>query len=204
MKIVRSGFTLAEMLITIAIFALLVLMAQQVANGLSHANVVVIEHDQKLKALQQTMSFMSHDLTQIVPRQMRKENGQWESSFLVGEGVLASESWGMRFVRGGIINPGMQLPRSNLLTVGYRIRCGYLERLSWPLMDMVSNENPTVQKLIKADTFRLFFYDGSVWQTSWQSSEGLPFAMRIILHTPKWGMIERVWLLHGPQIKSTT
>lgn len=88
MKIVRSGFTLAEVLIAIAIFASLVLMAQQVANGLSNVNVVVTEHDHKLKALQQTMSFMSHDLTQIVPRQMRRENGQWESSFLAGEGVL--------------------------------------------------------------------------------------------------------------------
>lgn len=201
MRIVRSGFTLAEVLIAIAIFASLVLMAQQVANGLSNVNVVVTEHDHKLKALQQTMSFMSHDLTQIVPRQMRRENGQWESSFLAGEGVLASESWGIRFVRSGIINPGMQLPRSNLLTVGYRIRSGYLERLSWPLMDMDDNVNPVVQKLIKADTISLFFYDGSVWQTSWQSSQELPFAMRIILHTQKWGMIERVWLLHGPQIK---
>lgn len=73
MKIVRSGFTLAEVLIAIAIFASLVLMAQQVANGLSNVNVVVTEHDHKLKALQQTMSFMSHDLTQIVPRQMRRK-----------------------------------------------------------------------------------------------------------------------------------
>lgn len=39
-------------------------------------------------------------------------------------------SEGMRFVRGGVVNPLMRLPRSNLLTVGYRIHGGYLERLA--------------------------------------------------------------------------
>lgn len=42
----------------------------------------------------------------------------------------ASESGGMRFVRGGVVNLLMRLPRSNLLTVGYRIHGGYLERLA--------------------------------------------------------------------------
>lgn len=47
---------------------------------------------------------------------------------------LATACWrlseGMRFVRGGVVNPLMRLPRSNLLTVGYRIHDGYLERLA--------------------------------------------------------------------------
>ncbi|NYY75868.1 hypothetical protein DMI70_06165 [Escherichia coli] len=61
--------------------------------------------------------------------------GQREPALLAGAGVLASESEGMRFVRGGVVNPLMRLPRSNLLTVGYRIHDGYLERLARPLTD---------------------------------------------------------------------
>ena len=85
--------------------------------------------------MQQTMSFLTHDLTQMMPRPVRGDQGQREPALLAGAGVLASESEGMRFVRGGVVNPLMRLPRSNLLTVGYRIHGGYLERLAWPLTD---------------------------------------------------------------------
>lgn len=51
----------------------------------------------------------------------------------------------MRFVRGGVVNPLMRLPRSNLLTVGYRIHDGYLERLAWPLTDAAGSVKPTTQ-----------------------------------------------------------
>lgn len=105
-------------------------MAQQVTNGVTRVNSAVADHDQKLNLMQQTMSFLTHDLTQMMPRPVRGDQGQREPALLAGAGVLASESEGMRFVRGGVVNPLMRLPRSNLLTVGYRIHDGYLERLA--------------------------------------------------------------------------
>ncbi|EPN4406533.1 type II secretion system minor pseudopilin GspJ, partial [Escherichia coli] len=130
MRRARAGFTLLEMLVAIAIFASLALMAQQVTNGVTRVNSTVAGHDQKLNLMQQTMSFLTHDLTQMMPRPVRGDQGQREPALLAGAGVLASESEGMRFVRGGVVNPLMRLPRSNLLTVGYRIHDGYLERLA--------------------------------------------------------------------------
>lgn len=65
-------------------------------------------------------------------------------------------------MRGGVVNPLMRLPRSNLLTVGYRIHDGYLERLAWPLTDAAGSVKPTTQKLIPADSLRLQFYDGTL------------------------------------------
>lgn len=105
----------------------------------------------------------------------------------------------MRFVRGGVVNPLMRLPRSNLLTVGYRIHDGYLERLAWPLTDAAGSVKPTMQKLIPADSLRLRFYDGTRWQESWSSVQAIPVAVRMTLHSPQWGEIERIWLLRGPQ-----
>lgn len=64
----RAGFTLLEMLVAIAIFASLALMAQQVTNGVTRVNSAVADHDQKLNLMQQTMSFLTHDLTQMMPR----------------------------------------------------------------------------------------------------------------------------------------
>ena len=200
MRRICSGFTLLEMLVAIAVFASLALMAQQVTNGVTRVNSAVAEHDQKLNLMQQTMSFLTHDLTQMMPRPVRGDQGQREPALLVGNGVLASESEGIRFVRSGVVNPLMHLPRSNLLTVGYRIHDGYLEWLSWPVVDAAGSVKPTKQKLIPADSLRLQFYDGTRWQKSGASQQALPVAVRMTLHSPQWGDIERVWLLRGPQL----
>lgn len=63
MRRTRAGFTLLEILVAIAIFASLALMAQQVTNGVARVNSAVADHDQKLNLMQQTMSFLTHDLT---------------------------------------------------------------------------------------------------------------------------------------------
>lgn len=57
MRRASAGFTLLEMLVAIAIFASLALMAQQVTNGVTRVNSAVAGHDQKLNLMQQTMSF---------------------------------------------------------------------------------------------------------------------------------------------------
>ena len=178
MRRTRAGFTLLEMLVAIAIFASLALMAQQVTNGVTRVNSAVADHDQKLNLMQQTMSFLTHDLTQMMPRPVRGDQGQREPALLAGAGVLASESEGMRFVR---------------------IHDGYLERLAWPLTDAAGSVKPTMQKLIPADSLRLQFYDGTRWQESWSSVQAIPVAVRMTLHSPQWGEIERIWLLRGPQ-----
>ncbi|EBH8768117.1 type II secretion system minor pseudopilin GspJ [Salmonella enterica] len=197
MKRILAGFTLLEMLIAIAIFASLALMTQQVTNSVIRANSVVAGHDKKLHLMQQTMSFLNHDLTQMMPRPVRGGQGQREPALLAGAGVLASESEGIRFVRGGVVNPLMRLPRSNLLTVGYRIRNGYFERLVWPLTDAADSVEPTIQKLLPADSLRLQFHDGTRWQEDWSSQQAIPAAVRMVLHSSQSGDIERIWLLHG-------
>ncbi|HAP3267313.1 TPA: prepilin-type N-terminal cleavage/methylation domain-containing protein, partial [Escherichia coli] len=63
MKRTRAGFTLLEMLVAIAIFTSLALMTQQVTSGVIRANNIVAGHDKKLHIVQQTMSFLNHDLT---------------------------------------------------------------------------------------------------------------------------------------------
>ena len=87
-----AGFTLLEMLVAIAIFASLALMALQVTNGVTRVNSAVAGHDQKLNLMQQTMSFLNHDLTQMMPRPVRGDQGQREPALLAGAGVLV---WGV-------------------------------------------------------------------------------------------------------------
>ena len=67
------------------------------------------------------------------------------------------------------------------------------------LTDAAGSVKPTMQKLIPADSLRLQFYDGTRWQESWSSVQAIPVAVRMTLHSPQWGEIERIWLLRGPQ-----
>lgn len=90
-------------------------------------------------------------------------------------------------------------PGSDIWQKEYRIHDGYLERLAWPLTDAAGSVKPTMQKLIPADSLRLQFYDGTRWQESWSSVQAIPVAVRMTLHSPQWGEIERIWLLRGPQ-----
>lgn len=196
----RAGFTLLEMLVAIALFALLSLLVQQVSDGMAHADRALADHTQRLKMWQQTMSLLKHDFGQMMPRTLRGASGHREPALLVGEGVLGSSSEGIRFVRGGLTNPQMRLPRSTLATVGYRIRAGYLERLSWPLTDASHQVNPLIQKLMPVDALEMQFYDGTHWQRGWSSRQAIPLALRMTLHMPDRGELERVWLLHGPQM----
>lgn len=204
MNAFRSGFTILELLVAIAVFALLGLMGQQVNDGLSRASISAGEHDKKLKMLQQTMSFISHDLMQIMPRPVRGERGRREPALLAGKGVLGSDNEGLRFVRGGVVNPQMHLPRSALSTVGYRIRGGYLERLSWPVTDATVNTQPAIQKLIQVKTLTLNFYDGTRWLDNWTSIQSIPVAVRMTLLTSEWGQLERIWLLRGSQVSAVS
>lgn len=127
MRRTRAGFTLLEMLVAIAIFASLALMAQQVTNGVTRVNSAVAGHDQKLNLMQQTMSFLTHDLTQMMPRPVRGDQGQREPALLAGAGVLASESEGMRFVRGGVCNQVNHLIPTRVLVKGGEITCKMLK-----------------------------------------------------------------------------
>ncbi len=102
-------------------------------------------------------------------------------------------------MRGGVVNPLMRLPRSNLLTVGYRIRNGYLERLG--AADGRSGQCGADNTKTFPGGFAPFaFHDGTRWLEDWSSQQTIPAAVRMILHSPQWGEIERIWLLRGPQL----
>lgn len=197
MSVYRDGFTLLEMMVAIAVFALFGLLGQQVTDGLFRADLHSAEQEKRLNLMRQTMQLLGHDLTQMVPRAVRGADGESEPALQVQQSV--AETMGFRFVRTGVPNPQMALARSHLLKVGYRLRQGHLQRLIWPDVDGAEAE-PVVQQLIPARRITLRYYDGSVWLAHWQAQQAIPLAIKMQIDTPEQGVIERVWLLRGPQL----
>lgn len=197
MNFYRYGFTLLEMMVAIAVFALFGLLGQQVTEGMSRADTVISEQVKRLSIIRQSMQLLSHDLTQMVPRVVRGAEGKSEPALLVQQN--AAETVSFRFVRAGVPNPQMALARSHLLKIGYRIHQGYLERLTWPEVDG-SKAEPVIQRLMPARRFTLHYYDGSLWMSHWQAQQAIPLAIKMALDTGEQGVIERIWLLRGPQL----
>ena len=124
------GFTLLELLVAVAIFAVLSAMAY---GGLRN----VIDNSQQteiaMKRLQQVQLAMlkvSRDLTQLSQRSIRDEYGNSSNYILTGQG----DDIFIEFTRGGRRNPAEML-RSHLQRVAYKIEENTLSRLHWPQLD---------------------------------------------------------------------
>jgi general secretion pathway protein J len=69
----QQGFTLLEVLVAIAVFAMLSLSANQVLTNVLRSDAQSKDHNQRLQAIQRTMIMMDNDFRQIVARKFRSD-----------------------------------------------------------------------------------------------------------------------------------
>ena len=193
----NKGFTLLEVLVAIAIFAVLSLAAYQILQGVLRSGEISKEHSNALTELQRAMLIIDQDFSQITYRLSRDENVEEEELQIMsaGESLFESEDQGIEFTRLGWTNPFDLLPRSELLRVRYRLKEGQLQRLYFLYPDLQVGDEPQEQVLlndVEALSFR--FWDGS-WQDSWSSTDSLPDGIEISFTTKKYSEIRRVFII---------
>lgn len=194
MKKQQRGFTLLEILIAIAVFAVLSMAAYQVLQGVIRSDQISSEHTQKLKQLQRAMLIIERDMTQMVARTTRNGADVNGSLIRAGKFIAESESDGIDFVRLGWSNPQGQLPRSNLVRVAYRVKENNLERLYFLYPDVVAGQEPEIQVLIKdVNRLTLRYWDNG-WQESWTKKEQLPAGIAMEFDFEAYGVIRRLFL----------
>lgn len=129
----HTGFTLLEMLIAIAIFAMIGVAANAVLSTVLTNDEVTKNFSTRLKALQQGFGAIERDLNQMVARTPRLlEGGRGTTVFQTGNELLDSESEALVFYRLGWLNPDGLLPRGSLQSVAYVVQEGRLERWYFP------------------------------------------------------------------------
>lgn len=190
------GFTLLEVLLALVVFAGLSMTAYQVMQGVLKNDEITREKVDRLADVQRAVSTLERDFTQIIPRATRV-NG--ETSKVVFQAVryqMESDDWSAIFVRGGWLNPGGMLVRSQLQKVGYRLRENKLERLSYLYLDPVIGTEPTVTTVLeKVEGFKLRFHNGTQWVDEWTSTATVPFGIEVELKLQDYGKIRRVFLI---------
>ena len=134
----RNGFTLIEVLVALAVFGVLSVMAYMaLGQTLSNADMLG-ERMERLEAIQRAIRFLDSDLMQAAPRPVRG---------LLGDGYepairssFASE-YALEVTHGGWTNPA-GLPRGTLQRSAYRIEDGELIRYHWRVLDRTINNEP--------------------------------------------------------------
>lgn len=192
-----AGFTLLEVLLALVIFASLSLAAYEVLQGVLRNDQVTRQKVARLGELQRAMTVMARDFQQALPRAVRgSEEGEADRAvFRSAAYWLESEDAGVSFVRGGWLNPGAQLPRSELQWVGYRLRDNKLERLSRLYPDAVVGSTPQVTTLLDGVTEFKLRYWRNQWLDAWSDETTLPTGIEISLELKDYGHVRRVFTL---------
>ena len=121
-----AGFTLLELLIAIALFALLGLATYRMLEAVMRSDEVVRAQEVQLRELGRAMWSLERDLIQAMPRPVRDGYGDEQNAF-VGQMAGAADGVSLELTRSGWRNPtGMR--RANLQRVRWRLVGDTLER----------------------------------------------------------------------------
>lgn len=190
------GFTLIEMMIAIAIFAMLSLGAYQVLQGVLHSDEISQERGLVLKKLQRAMLIVERDMQQMNARNNRSDDELTAMPLQVGKFMFDSDDDGIAFVRSGWRNPLSQLPRASLQRVLYRLKDNNLERLSYVYLDPTIGEEPKTQIILRdVEKLSFEFYHAGKWTDVWTDKKAIPAGIRMKLTLARFGDITRSFLL---------
>jgi general secretion pathway protein J len=198
----RSGLTLIELLISVAIFAVLSALAYGGLNNVLLTSTHTQAETKRLTTLQLAMLYLERDINQMIDRPTRGQYGDMEPALAAPP--PDAEQPLMSFTRAGWANPAGQL-RSQLERVAYDFdeEKEQLVRITWPLLDGASKETEIKATLLDAVTglkFR-FMDEQEQWHTSWPpllANPGTiprPKAIEVSITVQPWGELRRIMLL---------
>lgn len=155
------GFTLLELVVVLAIFAVLSVMAYGGLSSVLTARTQVAQALERTTALQKGYLRLRNDFQQLRARPVRDNFGE-------AQPALVADRDAVEFTRGGWRNP-LSLPRSSLERVAYRLEEGRLLRLSWRVLDRASDSEPVELPVFEqVEEVRWRFLDSKLeWQEQW-------------------------------------
>ncbi|EMH4216799.1 MULTISPECIES: type II secretion system minor pseudopilin GspJ [Serratia] len=193
-RALQRGFTLVEMLLAIALFAMLSLTALTVFRGVLKNDEITQRKSTQLTQLQRALAIVERDLTQAQAR-VPTGDKRWPAAPEFAVLQTAGEEGGdfqLLLIRNGWPNPQARLPRATQERVAYRYRQGRLERLSYPNLSSPQAAARSVLLLSEVTRFQLRFYRQGEWLTAWRAGGLLPQAVEIVIDTPALGEVRRI------------
>jgi general secretion pathway protein J len=189
------GFTLLEVLIAVAVFAVVGVMAYGGLQAVLAQQAIARDNADRFRELQFAVQQVSRDLLQLNPRPVREPLGDGYRAALYADprGEVLLE-----FTRGGWTNPLGQ-PRAAVQRVAYVLEEDRLLRQHWFVPDQTLGEEPVEREVLSGvQEVRLRFFGPGGWSEEWPaggtgSDPSLrPLAVEITLELEDWGEIRRL------------
>jgi general secretion pathway protein J len=194
-----AGFTLLELLVALAIFALLAVMSYAGLSTVLNTEQVVDTEMERLTEIQRSVAFITRDIQQTVDRPIRDAYGDPQPA-LAGSTLLATaETPVLELTRNGYRNP-LGTNRSTLQRVAYRVADHTLLRDTWRVLDRAQDSQPDSVTLctgINALQIRYLDQDQN-WHEQWPPQDSqyqgpaIPLAVEVTLELDDWGDIVRL------------
>lgn len=201
MKLRSRGFTLIEIMVAVAVSAILAAMAFTGMREALNNRDRIAEGNARLKAVQFAVRSLVQDFAQLEPRPVREPLGD---GYRPAIEATPGEFSRAEFTRGGWTNPA-GLSRSTLQRVRYEVREGKLYRDYWMVLDAQLDPPPASRLLLdRVRSFKLrFMNDGREWQDTWPPASlsqtraerelrWRPIAVEVTLELEDWGTITRL------------
>lgn len=195
----EAGFTLVELLVALAIFALISVAGVTLLRSGSDTQIAVKNRLEEYSRINRLSNAMEGDLAQAIARPLRDPSGQPVPAFTENDAGTAGALFG--FVRAGWSNFD-EAPRADLQRVAYVLEDGDLKRLSWPMLDGTAPADAaTLIENVGAAQVQ-FKDDKGDWRSDWTATDAmaLPRAVELRL-TIKDKPEQRMLFLVGPQTR---
>lgn len=176
----EGGFTLVEMLVALAIFALIAVGALALLQFSVDAEAASREKTASIAATRRFLSVWNADLAQAVPRAVRDADGGERAALEAPVGAPGGVI--LALTRGGWSNFD-GAPRPSLQRVEYRWQGGKIARAGRPYLDGAAPDAPApLADAAAPPTLRFRTADG-VWRDRWepQRQAELPVAIELTL-----------------------
>ncbi len=187
-----GGFTLVEILIALAILALIAVLGYRAVASLAESEVRLTAESERWRGLDALFGRLEADMREALPREVRTGGGTEAAWIGNVDGRGDAE---LRFSRAGPefgIEPGSAGQR-----IGYRLRGGAVEVLYWPHLDHPAGVVPVAYALAEGIVrFRVAYLDtGGTWRDRWPAlgEPAVPRAVRVELTLADGETVER-WL----------
>lgn len=184
----REGFTLVEVLVAMAVFAMISAAGVMVLTQVMDARFAIKGHAARLADFQRTTAMLKSDVSQMTARRTRSVSGRpFVAPVMTGQ---SADQPLLSFVRAGWSNPEHDA-RPSLQRVEYRLVEGRLERLTYRHLDGGMPNPPQVLYRGVSDV-RVSLLQGQSEGPGYLSSteRPLPDAVRIHMVLDGYGPVE--------------
>jgi len=194
----QSGFTLIEIMVAVAIFSVMSIIAWgALGRSLADAEMLTARMD-RLQAIQRSVRYLTTDLAQAAPRSVRNEIGDTQLPAILSS--IAGD-FALEVTHGGWGNPA-GLPRGTQQRSAYRLEEDKLVRYHWNVLDRTYSNEPVATELLDnvESLFFRFYSDAGDPSEIWppqgvgigNTSRIRPRAVEIVLSLGDAGEITRL------------